>query len=413
MKLALLFAIRYLFAKKSKNVINIISWISIIGVLVGSLGLLIVLSVFNGLHGLIGSLYGNFDPDFKIESKEGKVFSIDSLDYSSLISIEGVDAVTEVVEDYALFRAAERQVPGRFLGVDEQFNKVSAIESIIVEGEFSLKDHDRFQGVAGFAIADKLALRLNFVRPLMIYVPEREGRINPMRPDQAFRSGYLQPSGLFMVNQLDYDAGFIIIHIDQARELYSYSSDIVSWLGVKLSEGASFHRVRNEIETVVGSHLRVLDREEQHATFYRMMQIEKFMAYLILSFILLIAVFNVIGTLSMLIFEKRESIVTLRSMGAEKSLINRIFLLEGWLISLAGLIGGLLLGVILVWLQQTFGFIKFQGDGAALIVDSYPVVLRWYDVITVFVTVSLTGFIAAWYPVRVIVRRYYEGREVK
>ncbi|ASB49298.1 ABC transporter permease [Alkalitalea saponilacus] len=406
MTLAIRIAIRYLFAKKSQNIINIISWISVIGILTGSLGLLLVLSVFNGLHGLIGSFFSTFDPDFKIEPERGKVFSIDSIDYRGLVAIDGVEAATMVMEDHVLFRFSNRQVPGRILGVDDSFNQVSAIDTIIVDGEFRLQYNNMPEAVVGYALASQLALRMNFVTPLMMYAPERSGRINPARPDQAFRSQYAQPSGMFMVNQIDYDAGYVIIHINQARELLDYDENTVSWIGVRVADGVRQESVRQRLQNHLGEHFTVKNREEQHDTFFRMMKVEKLMSYLILSFILLIAIFNVIGTLSMLIFEKKESIATLRSMGATRQLINKIFLFEGWLISLAGMTGGILLGVLLVWLQQTYGLLRFQG-GEAFVVDAYPVILRWVDVLTVFLTVSITGFLAAWYPVRVIVRRYY------
>ena len=406
MKIALRIALRYLFAKKSQNIINIISWISVTGVLVGALGLLVVLSVFNGLHSLIGNLYGSFDPDLKIEAERGKVFHIDSIPYQALLQTEGVRAVGQALEDHTLFRFGKRQVPGRLLGVDEQFNQISGIDSIIIDGEFRLRDKGLEEGVVGYLLADQLGLRLNFVTPLLLYTPERERRINPARPDQAFRSSYLQPSGIFQVNQIDYDATYTLVHIDKAREAFSYPSGTVSWLGIGVAQTKQIDAVQNRLSNLLGPDYKVSNREEQHATFFKMMKVERLMAYLILSFILLIAIFNVIGTLSMLIFEKRESIATLRSMGAQRRLIHQIFLIEGWLISLAGALGGLLLGGILVWLQQTYGLVRFQGGGN-FIVEAYPVVLRWQDLLTVFVTVSLTGFVAAWYPVRVIVRRYY------
>ncbi len=406
MPLAIQIAIRYFFAKKSQNIINIISWISVIGILVGSLGLLIVLSVFNGLHGLIGSLYSTFDPELKIEASRGKVFNIDSLNYSGLLAIDGIEASTLVLEDHVLFRFDKRQVPGQILGVDDNFHKVSNIDSIIIEGEFRLKHNNMPEGTLGAALASQLGMRLNFVTPLMLYAPERTGQINPARPDRAFRSQYIQASGIFRVNQLEYDAAYVIIHIDQARELFNYDNKTASWIGLRLKPEYNIGVIQQQIKALLGNNFTVKNREEQHDTFFRMMKVEKLMAYLILSFILLIAIFNVIGTLSMLIFEKRHSIGTLRNMGATRKLINSIFLFEGWLISFAGLIGGLLIGAALVWLQQTFGLLRFRGDGL-FIVEAYPVILYWKDILSVFITVSLTGFIAAWYPVRFIVRRYY------
>lgn len=412
MRLAVRIAIRYLFAKKSQNIINVISWISVTGVLTGSLALLVVLSVFNGLHGLIGSLYNSFDPDLKIEAAEGKTINLQAINLEALREIEDVASHTVVLEDHALFRFGKRQVPGRVMGVDSLFTTVSSIDSIIVEGKFRTRYGDQFEGVLGLALADQLAVRLNFVTPLMMYVPQRQGRINLARPDQSFRTEYLQPSGIFMVNQIDYDASYLIADIEQTRRLLEYDHQTATWIGLKIRAGGDMYRVKKQVEQIAGNAYKVRNREEQHETFYKMVKVEKLMAYLILSFILLIALFNVIGTLSMLIFEKRGSISTLRSMGANRTLINRIFLFEGWLISLAGVVTGLLLGAFLIWLQQTFGLIRFQGEGD-FVVEAYPVILQWSDVVSVFFTVSIIGLLAAWYPVRVIVRRYYAAHQDK
>jgi ABC-type lipoprotein release transport system permease subunit len=412
MRLAVRIAIRYLFAKKSQNIINVISWISVTGVLTGSLALLVVLSVFNGLHGLIGSLYNSFDPDLKIEAAEGKTINLQAINLEALREIEDVASHTVVLEDHALFRFGKRQVPGRVMGVDSLFTTVSSIDSIIVEGKFRTRYGDQFEGVLGLALADQLAVRLNFVTPLMMYVPQRQGRINLARPDQSFRTEYLQPSGIFMVNQIDYDASYLIADIEQTRRLLEYDHQTATWIGLKIRAGGDMYRVKKQVEQIAGNAYKVRNREEQQETFYKMVKVEKLMAYLILSFILLIALFNVIGTLSMLIFEKRGSISTLRSMGANRTLINRIFLFEGWLISLAGVVTGLLLGAFLIWLQQTFGLIRFQGEGD-FVVEAYPVILQWSDVVSVFFTVSIIGLLAAWYPVRVIVRRYYAAHQDK
>ncbi len=412
MKLAVRIAIRYLFARKSQNIINVISWISVTGILTGSMALLIVLSVFNGLHGLIGSLYSAFDPDIRIESNINKTINLTQFDIKTLKSVEGVEVYTYVLEDHALFRFGKRQVPGIILGVDSLFSSVSSIDSIIVEGKFRTRFMGQNEGVIGFALADQLGLKLNFVNPLMIYVPERQGKINLARPEHSFRSEYLNPSGIFMVNQIDYDASYLIADIEQVRRLFAYDDKSVSWIGVRIKKDANIYKVQNAIKNVTGDSYLVRNREQQHETFYKMVKVEKLMAYLILSFILMIAVFNVIGSLSLLIFEKRHSISTLRSMGANRSLINKIFLIEGWLISLAGVVGGLLIGSLLIWAQQTFGILRFHGDGN-FVVDAYPVVLRFFDIINVFLTVSIIGLLAAWYPVKVIVRRYYSSGQDK
>jgi ABC-type lipoprotein release transport system permease subunit len=406
MKLALRIAIRYLFARKSQNVINVISMISVTGVLVGSLALIVVLSVFNGLHGLIGSLYGSFDPDLKITPEKGKVFNLDSIPYEKLVKTEGVEVVSQVLEDHALLRSDKRQVPAIVMGVDDAFAKVSGIDSIMVDGRYKLRQNQQNYGVAGYVLADQLGLRLNFVKPLVIYAPKRTSRINLMRPDLSFKKEYLHPAGLFAVRQLEYDSKYLIVNIDQARGLFEYGDSVVSSLGIAVNDQFDIGDVKNEVEALIGHGFEVKDQHEQHATFYKLMRVEKLMAYLILLFILVIALFNVIGTLSLLIFEKKQSIGTLRSMGADRLLINKIFLVEGWLISLAGVTTGVLLGALLIWLQQEFGLLRFQGDGA-FIVEAYPVALEWTDMVLVYFSVSLIGLLAAWYPVRVIVRRYY------
>lgn len=409
MKLAIRIALRYLFAKKSQNIINVISMISVSGVLVGTMALVVVLSVFNGLHGLIGSLYESFDPELKVVPVEGKVFSMEMLPIEEIHTTEGVDQVTCMLEDQALLRSDNRQVPAIVMGVDENFAKVSGIDTIIVEGKYKVKEHNINFGVAGYALADQLGLRLNFVKPLVVYAPKRTGQINMMRPDLSFNKEYLNPSGIFAVRQLEYDSKYLIVSIEQARRLFDYQDDIVSSLGISVKEGFDVNAIKIQLQQLVGKHFNVLDRHEQHATFYKLMQVEKLMAYLILLFILVIAFFNIIGTLSLLIFEKKESIGTLKSMGATRSLINKIFLTEGWMISLLGVLGGGFLGAVLVWIQQQYGLLQFSGEGI-FIVDAYPVELQWSDLVMVCLSVSIIGLLAAWYPVRVIVKSYYLGQ---
>ena len=409
MKLAIRIALRYLFAKKSQNIINVISMISVAGVLVGTMALVVVLSVFNGLHGLIGSLYESFDPELKVVPVKGKVFSLEELPINEIRTTEGVNHVASMLEDQALLRFDKRQVPAIVMGVDENFAKVSGIDTIIVEGKYQVKYQKFNYGVAGYALADQLGLRLNFVKPLVIYAPKRTGQINMMRPDLSFNKEYLNPAGIFAVRQLEYDSKYLVINLDQARRLFGYQEDMVSSLGISVKKGYDINTTKAYIQQLVGNDFKVLDRHEQHATFYKLMQVEKLMAYLILLFILVIAFFNIIGTLSLLIFEKKESIGTLKSMGATRSLINKIFLTEGWMISLLGVLGGGFLGAILVWIQQQYGLLQFSGEGT-FIVDAYPVELQWGDLVMVCSSVSIIGLLAAWYPVRVIVKSYYLGQ---
>jgi ABC-type lipoprotein release transport system permease subunit len=406
MKLPFSIALRYLFARKSQNVINIISMISVVGVMTGTIALLIVLSVFNGLHGLIGTLYGSFDPELRIEPVSGKVFSLDSIPFHELKNNRDIAYISQVVNDQALFKYGKRQMPGILMGVDSLFDKVSGIDSIMSEGEFKLKRNGTELGLVGFILADQMSMSINFVSPLAIYVPRRSGSINLINPESGFKTDYVMPGGIFAVKQVEYDSQYAIIGIDKARWLLDYDSTMVSYLYVRPSAKADIQSLQADIQKVVGNRFIVKSKEEQHASFFKMMKIEKLMAYLILSFILVIATFNIIGTLSLLIYEKKESIFTLKSMGANQQLVTRIFLFEGWMISLTGVIAGLVLGSILIFLQQQLGIIKFQG-GDSFVVDAYPVILKFKDTVLVFVTVAAIGLAAAWYPVKVIVARYY------
>ncbi|WP_430811835.1 MULTISPECIES: FtsX-like permease family protein [unclassified Carboxylicivirga] len=406
MKLAFEIARRYLYAKKSQNIINLISMISVFGVLTGSMALVIVLSVFNGLHGLMGELYTAFDPDLKIVPTSGKVISLDTLPYHALLENDEILHISETLEHQALLKFRNRKIPGVILGVDSMFNKVSRIDSIIIDGEYALKYKSEYRGVIGKQLADQLAIRLNFVTPLSIYAPRRKGKVNLMTPQSAFRQEYLSPAGFFAVNQAEYDGQYLIMDIAQARKLLEYDDNIVSALAVKGKETADLKKLEKDIQTLLGDRVKVLNQQEQHASFYKVMKVEKLMAYMILSFIIAIAAFNIVANLAMLIYEKKESIFTLKSMGANKQLITRIFMMEGWLISLVGILVGSALGVAIVLIQQQYGIIQFVGGGS-YITDAYPVALRAADVLLVIITVAIISALAAWYPVRVIVGKYY------
>ncbi|GAF05377.1 ABC transporter permease [Saccharicrinis fermentans] len=407
MKLVFQIALKFLFGKKSKGIINLISTISIVGVGVGSLALLAVLSVFNGLHGLIGSFYGSFDPDLKIEAVEGKFFSVDSLDIQQIANMDDVRQVSPAVEDNALLKYNERRVTGIVLGVDSSYRLVSQVDSIMVDGKFNMRDKQGYGGVIGYELAHQLAIRPTFMTPLVIYVPQRNKKINLMRPDDAFNSHYVHPKGIFMVKQKEYDAQYLMIDIELARKLFQFNDSEVSYLAVALEEGASIDQVQGKIKDILGSGFTVKSIHQQHASFYKMMGVEKLMSFLILCFILIIATFNLIGTMSMLIFDKREGIRTLKSIGADKSMVTRVFLLEGWLISLIGVAAGVTLGVILILAQQHLGIIKFAGGGN-FVVDAYPVKLIFSDIILSFITVTFIGFMATLYPVKVIVAKYFD-----
>ncbi len=406
--LALVIAKRYLFAKKSQNIINIISMISSIGILVGTAALLIVLSVFNGLNLFVGSLFGAFDPELKIEPAQGKVFEADSVFVQEIIDLDEVKAASCILSVNALLAYQKRQMPAMVMGVDSAFQLVTDIDSIIYEGRYLIDSEQFDYCMPGAILADQLGARSTSVASrITLYTPRRTGKINMAMPEKSFVQEEASICGAFAVKQVDYDSNYALVSIEQARRLFCYDGDEVSAIGLRLKEGTDVDALKEKIMLIAdGRNLVVNDRFEQHKSFFRMMQVEKFMAFLILTFIIVIAAFNIIGSLSMLIFEKKESIGILKSMGASQSLVTRIFLFEGWLVSLGGVVLGIILGIILVLVQEHFGIIGFA-NSEDYIISAYPVELRIGDVFLVFVTVSIVGILAAWYPVKAIVGRYY------
>lgn len=409
MRIPLRIAWRYLFAKKSQNIINVISWISLLGVLVGSAAILIVLSVFNGLHSFIGSLFGNFDPDLKIEVVEGKTFEATDSLLSLIRRTDGVDMATCYLVDNALIKYDQRQMPAMVMGVDEYFGSVTNIDSITISGQYPVwRFEDDNTCALGYVLAQQLGVSpLAFSNQLMIYAPKRTGNINMSNPDQSFIKQVTSVSSTFAVQQVDYDSQYAIISLPQARKLFCYSGREVSGIGIKTASNGKADRIQAELSEQLGPDFSVKNRWEQHSSFFRMMEVEKFMAFLILLFILAIAAFNIIGTLSMLIYEKKESIFILKAMGATRQIVTRVFLFEGLLVSVGGALIGLLLGIVLVLLQQNFGIINFR-DSSSYLLESYPVELAGLDVVIVFVSVIVVGYLAAWYPVHTIVHRYYD-----
>jgi len=400
MNLSFYIAKRYLFSKKSHNAINIISAISACGVCVGTMALVCVLSVFNGFGTLIESLFSSFDPDLKISLVEGKTFSTEEAAVAKVRKMPGVVYFTEVLQENAMFRFKDKQASGTIKGVSADFQKMTRIDSIIVNGKFQLKDNAFNYGVAGAGLATKLGFGPYFVDPLYIYAPQRTGEINLTRPETNFVLDHVFVSGIFGVQQPEYDNKYVIVSIDLARQLFQYKPHIVTSVELKVSDKKDINSMKKNIINTLGSRFKVLDRFEQQEDFFRIMKVEKWITYLILSFILLIAIFNIIGSLSMLIIDKKDDILTLRNMGADQALIQRIFLYEGWLISMLGALFGLGLGTLFCLLQEHFGFITLPGS--EFIITAYPVNLQPLDLVLIFVTVSVMGFFAAYYPVKQI-----------
>lgn len=388
---------RYLFSKKSHNAINIISAISASGIAIGTMALIVVLSVFNGFENLISDMFSNFDPDLKITLVKGKTFQVDTEDFEQVRKLKSIAFFTEIVEENALLRFKDKQMPAKIKGVSPGFRQMTQIDQIIYDGKFELNDGAFERAVPGIGVASILGLGAHFIDPLYIYAPKRTSNINLIRPEKSFNQMATFVSGIFSVQQLQYDDQYVLVSINLARELFEYQNNTVSSIELKLNKNADSEIVKAEINKLIGNKYLIKNRYEQQESFFKIMKIEKWITFLILCFILLIASFNVIGSLSMLIIEKKQDIETLRSIGANNFTIRYIFLFEGWLIAIVGSLSGIILGSILCVAQEKIGFLKL---GSGYVVDSYPVVTNATDVLLVFLTVLLMGFVAAWYPTR-------------
>ena len=399
---------RYLFSKKSHNAINVISGVSVCGVALATLALVCTLSVFNGFQDLVTTMFTAFDPELKIVAVNGKVFDSQDDRIQSLKQMPEIDIVSESLEDNVMVQYKGRQAMAVIKGVEDNFNQLTAIDSILYgRGELLLHDEVVDYAIPGIELVSVLGTGIRFLDPLEIYAPKRGSKINVANPASSFNSDYLHSSGLvFAVNQQKYDASYILTSLEFARDLFQYQTEVSS-IELKLKEGINIYKVQKEISQSLGDDFRVLNRYEQQADTYRIMEVEKLISYLFLSFILLIACFNVIGSLSMLIIDKREDVVTLRNLGANDEIIKRIFLLEGCLISFFGAMIGVVLGVVLCLVQQEFGLISLgSGDSAgAFVIDAYPVSVHWIDVMLVLGTVLLISYFSVLYPVRYLSRR--------
>jgi lipoprotein-releasing system permease protein len=401
-KLSLYIAKRYLFAKKSRNAINVISSISVAGVTVGTMALIIVLSVFNGLETLVRSIFNTFDPDLKITPLTGKTFVPDSSKLILLSSVNGVACYSQCIEENALLKYGEKQYIATIKGVDATYTSINSIDSSMWEGEFILySDQGRPYAIPGIGIANYLGIRVNFITPLNIYVPKRSGSVD-LNPENAFIRNYIFPSGIFQVEQ-EYDSKYVFLPIDFARDLLEYKKEVSS-LEIKFDVSAQQSAVQKEVTQIFGNDFIVQNKYEQQELFYKVMRSERLAIFFILTLIIIIASFSIIGSLTMLIIEKERDIEILRSLGADNTLIRKIFIFEGWLISIFGAFAGILLGFLICWIQQHYGIIRLHGE--SLVMDAYPVVMKIKDFIIVLLTVLIIGFWAAWYPVRFLTKKY-------
>jgi lipoprotein-releasing system permease protein len=402
---------RYLFSKKSHNAINVISGVSVCGVALATLALVCTLSVFNGFQDLVATFFTAFDPELKITATSGKVFDNQDVRIQKLRDFSEIAVFSESLEDNAMVQYNGKQAMVVIKGVEDNFSQLTAIDSILYgRGEMVLYDEIVDYAIPGVELTSILGTGIRFLDPLEVYAPKRGSQINVANPASSFNVSYLHSSGLvFAVNQQKYDASYIITSLKFARDLFQYDTQVSS-IELKLKEGVDTDAFAHKIGGILGNDFVVQNRYEQQADTFRIMQVEKLISYVFLTFILLVACFNVIGSLSMLIIEKKNDVVTLRGLGADDRLISRIFFFEGCLISFLGALVGVVLGLTLCLVQQEFGILTL-GSGAnagAFVVDAYPVSVHWQDVLLVLVTVLVIGFLSVLYPVKFFSRRLLE-----
>ena len=404
MSLPLKIAWRYLVSKKGHQAVNIISIVALCGVVVSTAALICVLSVFNGFRGLIMGKLAMLDPQVAITATLGKTVNDADSIIDAVSAIPGVERAIPVIEDQALAIYAQMQMPVRLKGVPDDYNTMNDMDSVIVDGEWKLRDQVSRYAVAGAGPAIRLMVRPDFIGMVRLYAPQRQGRVNLANPMGAFRQDSLFVSGIFQLQQNSYDADLIYVPLDMARQLFDYDTEATQ-LEIKLSADASEHQVMKDISRALGSSYQVKNRLMQQREAYRLVNIEKWMAFLLLAFILVIATFNVISTLSLLIIEKDESIATLRALGANNSQISRIFVLQGWLITLAGAVTGTVIGLVLCFCQQQFGWLRLSGDPSNMIISAYPVEVQWVDVLITLALVAAVGLLTSMVTALIMRRR--------
>lgn len=396
---------RYIFSKKSHNAINIISAISVCGIALATLAMVIAMSIFNGFMDVIAESFTNFDPDLKITAVHGKVFDSTDKRFDKVKEMNAVEVYTRTIEDNALVKYKDKQTIAVIKGVDDNFNKLTNIENILYgNGEFLIKDEVVDYAIMGAGLVQQLNCGLKFLDALEIYAPKREGKINLANPGASFRHDYLySPGSVFTVGQQQYDQSYIITNIDFVRKLFNYKTQ-VSAIELKIKGNYDIDKVKKEISEIIGKDFKVENRYEQQKDIFKIMNVEKLISYIFLTLILAIASINVIGSLSMLIIDKRDDVRTIQNLGANNRSIFRIFLYEGWLISIMGAVIGIALGVIICLVQQYFGIIKL-GDGTAFMTSAYPVRVAISDIIIIFITVLVTVCLTIWLPTKSLCKR--------
>ena len=404
MNLSFYIAKRYLFSKKSHNAINIISLVAVCGVAVATMAAVCTLSVYNGFQGLMVGMFDAFDPELKITLAKGKVFNPETDLFLTIQAMPEIELISESLEDNALISYRQREVPVVLKGVSDKFAYLTDFKSLLIDGDLELEQESSNYSILGLGLANDLSVNPGFIFPMDVYAPKRKAPVNLSNARASLAHEYVYIGGVFQTKQPIYDNDYLIVPIRLARDLFDYETE-VSALEIKLKPGASIRTVQNRIQTILGNDFLVKDRYQQQEEFFKMVSIEKWVTFLILCFILLIAIFNITGSLSMLIIEKQSDVLTLRNMGADNRMISKIFLFEGWMISVFGGGIGIILGVLLCLCQQYFGWLKL-GTGTNFAVDAYPVIVLFSDLLFILLTVLITGFLAVLYPVRYLAKKW-------
>ena len=401
MKTELKIAWRYLFAKKQFNAIHIITAISSAAVGVVTAAMICVLSVMNGFGVMVEQLFSQFDPDLRITAKAGKSFSISEEKKHALLELPCVDLLSESISETALVYFEDKQMPVQLMGVDTSFSALTGIENIITDGHYEVYDGAFDRAVLGQGLAWKLGIGARFVHGIQVYAPKREGKVNMLRPDANFNQERCFIAGTFAVNQQKYDDNLMLVDIGLTRRLLDYDSTEVTALQVGVNEAYSIKQTKREIAAVLGDGYVLQDRYEQQEDFFRILRVEKLLTALLLIFILLIATFNGIGSLSMLILDKQQDIRTLSHLGGSDGMIRKVFVLEGWMVNTLGAIGGLIVGLGVCLLQEHFGLLKL-GNGSEYVLNAYPVAVQGWDIALVSAVVLVLGAVSSWIPARKI-----------
>ncbi|MDR1631458.1 MAG: ABC transporter permease [Dysgonamonadaceae bacterium] len=391
---------RYLFSKKSHNAINIISIVAVCGVAIATMATVCSMSVLNGFRGLVTDMFSSFDPELKITPVRGKVFNPDTVIFGEVYALPAIDLITESLEDNVMINYRGRQGLAILKGVGDNFVSQTNFASTLIDGDTILKNEVNNFALLGLGIANSIGVNTGFVFPLEIDAPKRNVKVNLSNPIASISREYAYIGGIFQVTQAVYDENYVIAPIRLARDLFDYEKE-VSALEIKLKAGVSVKEAQAKIQKIIGCDFYVKDRYQQQEDTFKMINIEKWVTFFILIFILLIAAFNIIGSLSMLIIDKQADVITLRNLGSDNRQISRIFLFEGWLISASGAVAGIVLGVLLCLGQQHFGWLRLGNGNFS--VNAYPVIISFSDLLFVLITVLVIGFFSVLYPVRYLV----------